>query len=225
MPELVEGLLDQDGIKQILIVRWWAFMRARGDRELRKCARAAALVVPVSKSLAMGARLLSGRRPVRHLPFDFVIRLLGALEDRKRSIYLLGGNPEMLRTVEQNLRETFPGMRCVGRYTGMFSSSIEGDIITAIRKAEPDLLLLGTGVPAADKWVSRHRSELPACIALSSPETFAIFAERRRRTSRTAFKRGTDFVPDLLRRPWRLLRFPVFIWYLVLLLVFRLFRL
>jgi N-acetylglucosaminyldiphosphoundecaprenol N-acetyl-beta-D-mannosaminyltransferase len=224
MPEIAEELLARTDLKQVMLVRWWDFMKIRANRELRVCARKAALVVPVSKSLAAGARFLTHARPERHLPFSLVIRLLGALEDRKKSIYILGGNPEMLRTVEQNLRETFPGLRCVGRYTGLFSAAVETDIITAISKAQPDLLLLGSGVPGSDRWIHRHRAALGSCIALSSPETFAIFAERRKRTSKSAFRRGTDFLPNLLRRPWRILRFPVFVWYVFLLLIFRVFR-
>lgn len=225
MPDVFAHLLDQPGVNQIVMLRWWDFMRARSDREYRRCLTDAALCIPVSRSITVGARFLHHVRPARHLPFDFTIRLLGALEDSGRSIYLLGGTPTTLRTVEQNLRETFPGVRFVGRYTGYFGPEVEADIITAIRKADPDLILLGGGIAAGDKWVARHRSELGSCVALYSPETFDIFADRRTRTSRTAFRRGTDFIPGLLRRPWRILRLPAFLWYLLLLLVFRVFRL
>lgn len=225
MPEVFEALLEEEGVSQIVMLRWWDFMRARRQREFGQCVRRAALSIPVSKSIVAGARFLRHRRPARHLPFDFTIRLLGALEDRTRSIYLLGGTTERLRTVEQNLRQTFPGLRCVGRYTGYFSRAVESDIITAIRKAQPDLVLLGGGVPAGDKWIYRNRESLGNCIALCSVETFEIFAERRQRTSRTAFKRGLDFLPALFRRPWRVLRFFVYLWYLFLLLVFKMFRL
>lgn len=225
MPEVFAALLDDPKLSQIRLLRWWDFMRVRRDRELRQCTRDAALSLPVSKSIVAGARFLRHKRPTRHLPFDLTIRLLGALEDNQKSIYIVGGTPESLRTVEQNLRETFPGLRFVGRYTGYFGHAIQSDILTAIGKAEPDFILVGGGVPAADKWISRNRNALGSAIALCSSEVFDIFAEKRSRTSRAAFRRGTDFIPDLFRRPWRLLRLLVYIWYLVLLLVFKIFRL
>ena len=225
IPEVVEALLAEEGVSQIVLLRWWDFMRARANRELRRCVIDASLSIPVSRSIVAGARFLRKRRPPRHLPFDLTIRLLGALEDRQKSIYVLGGGTQALRTVEQNLRETFPNLRFVGRYTGNFSKPVEADIITAIRKAGPDLLLIGSGVPGGDRWVSRHRSELGAGIALQCSEAFEIFAERRQRTSRTAFRRGTDFLPGLFRRPWRALRFFVFLWYLIMLVVAKIFRL
>lgn len=222
---VIDRLSTQDKVAQIVLVRWWDFMRARRDREYRACLREADLVLPVSRSIVAAARFLRGTRPPRYMPFDFVIRALGALEDRGRSIYLLGGSAPSLRTVEQNLRETFPGLRFVGRYTGNYGRQLESDIITAIRKATPDFVLIGPGVPAGDRWVSRHRPQLCGSIFLSAPDVFDIFAERRRRGSRTAFRRGLDFIPDLFRRPWRLLRFFVYLWFLVLLLVFKVFRL
>jgi N-acetylglucosaminyldiphosphoundecaprenol N-acetyl-beta-D-mannosaminyltransferase len=225
MPEVFAALLADDQLSQIRLLRWWDFMRARRDRELRRCTQDAVLSLPVSKSIVAGARFLRQKRPVRHLPFDLVIRLLGALEDQNRSIYILGGGPESLRTVEQNLRETFPGLRFVGRYTGYFGKKVEADILTAIRKAEPDFLIAGPGVPAGDKWISRNSDSLGSAIAVCSPEAFDIFAEKRSRTSRTAFRHGTDFLPDFFRRPWRVLRLFVYVWYLILLLVFRTFRL
>jgi N-acetylglucosaminyldiphosphoundecaprenol N-acetyl-beta-D-mannosaminyltransferase len=222
--EIVDLLLAEECVCQIMLFRWWDFMRARADRELRQCARESKLSIPVSKSVVFGARFLRKQHPPRHLPFDFTIRLLGALEDKHRSVYILGGSPDNLRTVEQNLRETFPGLRFVGRYSGYYNKMVESDIITAIRKAGPDLIVLGGGIAAGQKWVSRHRKELAPCITLYSPETFEIFAEKRQRTSRVAFQRGLDFLPGFLRRPWRILRLPVFLWYLFLLLVFKVFR-
>ena len=225
IPSAVDSLVAKNDVAQIVLIRWWDFMRARRDREYRACLREADLVLPVSRTVAWAAKSLRGIRPERYMPFDFVIRLLGALEDRGRSIYLLGGTPQSLRTVEQNLRETFPGLKIVGRYTGGYGRQVEADIITAIRKSIPDFVLIGPGVPARDRWVSRHRSQLSPSIFLYSADVFDVFAERRQRGSRTAFRRGLDFVPELLRRPWRALRFFVYLWFLLVFGVFRIFRL
>lgn len=220
----VDQLVAKGETAQIVLIRWWDFMRARRDREYRACLRDADLVLPVSKSVVFAARVLRRSRPPRYMPFDFIIRVLGALEERGRSVYILGGTAASLRTVEQNLRETFPGLRFVGRYTGKYAKQVESDIITAIRKADPDFVLVGPGAPAGDRWVSRHRSQLSSSIFLYSGEVFDVFAERRRRGSRLTFQRGLDFVPELFRRPWRLLRSLVYLWFLLTLGVFKLFR-
>jgi N-acetylglucosaminyldiphosphoundecaprenol N-acetyl-beta-D-mannosaminyltransferase len=219
----VDRLAEKDDVAQVVLIRWWDFMRARRDKEYRACLRDADLVLPVSKSIVFAARLLRRKRPTRYMPFDLVIRVLGALEERGRTVYILGGSAPALRTVEQNLRETFPGLRFVGRYTGNYGRQVEADIITAIRKTSPDLVLIGSGTPSGDRWVSRHRSELSPSVFLYSSEVFDVFSERRSRGSRTAFRRGLDFLPELVRRPWRVARFLVYLWFLFTLGVFKLF--
>jgi N-acetylglucosaminyldiphosphoundecaprenol N-acetyl-beta-D-mannosaminyltransferase len=212
-----------DASEQVVLLRWWDFMRARRNREFRACV-GHALSIPVSRSIAMAGRFLAGKRPTRYMPFDFVIRVLTSLEERGQSLYIFGGTGPAIRVVERNLRETFPGLRIVGRYAGYYQRQMEPSIITAIRKASPDLLLVGPGVPGRDLWSYRNRKNLATGLSLFSAEVFDIFSERRKRASRTAFRRGLDFLPDLVRRPWRMLRAFVYVWFLVLLLVFRALR-
>ena len=225
LPETIGSLVAKDEPAQLVLLRWWEFMRARRDREYRACLKKSDVVVPVSRSLVGAARFLRGVRPIRYMPFNFVIRVLAALEDSGGSVYILGGVTGALRTVEQNLRETFPGLRFVGRFTGFYSRRVEQDIITAIRKANPNFVLLGPGTPAGDRWFARHREQLGNGIFLYAPDVFDVFSDRRSRGSDVAFRRGLDFLPELFRKPWRLLRFPVYLWFLLTLVIFRVFRL
>lgn len=208
--------------EQIVLMRWWDFMRARRNRTYRSCARDA-LSIPVSRSVVMAARFLTRTTPSRYMPFDLVVQLLTSMEERSQSIYILGGTGSAIRVAERNIRETFPGLRIVGRYSGFYPREMEPSIITAIRKASPDLLLVGPGVRGKDLWIRRHRAYLGGRLALFSGEVFDIFSERRQRTSRKAFRKGLDFVPEFVRRPWRILRFFVYLWFLLVLLIFRIF--
>lgn len=219
---VAQNRIGSDEPEQIVLLRWWDFMRARRNRNYRSCVRDA-LSVPVSRSIAMAARFLTRTDPPRYMPFDLVVRLLTSMEERSQSLYILGGSGAAIRVVERNVRETFPGLRIVGRYAGFYPKEMEPSIITAIRKASPDLLLVGPGVSGNDLWIRRNRAHLGAKLSLYSGEVFGIFSERRQRTSRTAFRRGLDFVPDLLRRPWRVLRFFVYLWFLLFLIVYRVF--
>jgi len=224
LPEIIGSLLANNRRNQIVLIRLRDLMRARRDREFRKLLVDAALVIPITKGIVRGARFLQHSEPVRYMPFDFVIRLLGILEERRSSLYLLGMERKNLRVVEQNLRETFPGIRMVGRYNGFYPREVEIDIITAIKKASPDFLLAGNGISGRNKWIYRHRDEFHPGIYLWSGEVLDMFADRRRKPSRRSFQRGWDEFPDIIRRPWRLLRGFMYLWYAVLLLVYRIFR-
>jgi len=219
--QVAEQMTKGEDTHQIVLLRLWDFMRARMDREYNRCVRQASLVIPVSRGIVSGARFLRRNPPHRYLPFDFVIQLLGALENRHRSVYVIGGQKNYLQNAEQNLRHTFPGLRFVGRYTGYFDNDIERDILLAVKKASPDLLLMGPGLKARDKWFFRHRAQIVAAIALWSSECFDVFSERRNRPSRKSFQSGTEVIPELLRHPWRILRGFVYLYYGILLLIHR----
>ena len=54
---------------------------------------------------------------------------------------------------EKNVRDTFPGLKIVGRYVGYYPKQDEDDIVQAIFKSQPSLVLVSDGIK--DKNVSQ----------------------------------------------------------------------
>ena len=221
LPSVIAALLAEPGRNQIVFLRTWDLMRARRSRAVRLMLRNAALVIPVSRGIQRGARFLLRRVPERYHPFDFVIRMLNVVEEKRASLYLLGLKRKDIVLVEGNIRRTFPGIALVGRYNGYYPSSVEPDIIMAIKKAAPSVLLAGPGVPRRDRWINDRKSQLHPGIYVWSAEVLEILADRRQRPPRKSFERGTDTLADAVRRPWRILRLFVYAWYGLLLLAYR----
>ena len=74
------------------------------------------------------------------------------MESHYKSLYLLGGHKKSLMQAERNVRETFPNLAIVGRYVGYYPRSIEPDIVQAIYKASPSLVLLSEGIKEKNLW-------------------------------------------------------------------------
>lgn len=221
LPSVVESIASSKDIGQVVFLRLWDLIRARRSREFRACLEAAALVIPVSIGIVRGARFLKKPVPPRYMPFEFVVRALGALEPRNRSVYVIGGDQKTVTTVEHNVKRTFPGVRLVGRYSGLYPRSVEADILTGIKKAAPNLVFAGRGLRGKNLWIHRHRASFHGGMFLWSSEVFDQFADKARRPSRRSFQNGTDFWPSFFRRPWRVLRVPVYLWYCLVLVVHR----
>jgi len=207
---------------QIILLSLWDLMRARRPGEFRTMVMGASLVLPISLSITKGARFLRRQEPVRYTPFDFIVRLLSALERRGRSVYLLGSTRSVIQKAESNVKATFPGLRVVGRYAGRYPKSIESSIIEAVRKSTPSLLLVGTGVPGRERWIPRNLSRFNSGIYLWCSDLFEVLASRRRRASSALSRRGLDWMPYIVRRPWKVYRAFIYLWYCILLLVARL---
>lgn len=222
LADAVEYMLSTESYHHFVFLSTWDLLRARRNPRYRQYVRNSALSVPASPALVRAARFL--RRPQLHFytPFDFVVRLLGVLEARGRSVYLLGGDKSQLHKVEQNVKLTFPGIRIVGRYTGYYPAEFERNIVTAIKKASPDLLLVGPGIPGRDLWIFTHRKLFNPGTAVASAEVFDIFGDRRRRSAKTPGSRALEAAKTLIQKPWRVLRAPVYVWFGLILVATRL---
>ncbi|GHT73327.1 UDP-N-acetyl-D-mannosamine transferase [Spirochaetia bacterium] len=223
LPDIIIDLLKSKDGGNIVLLSLWDLLRARRNGEYRTYIQEASLVIPISRSLVSGARFLTGKTPIRYMPFDFVVSVLTILEKREYSIYLLGGKQRILKKTEKNVRSTFPRVRIVGRYIGGFRRQEEATLLEAIRKAAPSLLLVGKGVRGKEKWIARNHGSLNQGFRLWCSDLFDIFAERKKRPSRAVFDRGLEWVGYCFQKPIRFLRIFPYFYYKYLLVFYRLF--
>jgi N-acetylglucosaminyldiphosphoundecaprenol N-acetyl-beta-D-mannosaminyltransferase len=215
---VLDLLRREDSGKNIVLLSVRDLLRARRQGDYRDFVTGAALVVPISQCLVSGARFLTGKTPVRYMPFDFVVKLLSILELREETVYLLGGKPATLRKAEHNVRQTFPHIRVIGRFPATFRKQDEDTLLLSIRKCAPALLLVGDRVRGRERWLSRNNGRLPKGLRLWVSDMFEIFAEKRKRPSRFAFDHGMEWVGYCLQKPFYLFRVFSLIRYKLLLL-------
>jgi N-acetylglucosaminyldiphosphoundecaprenol N-acetyl-beta-D-mannosaminyltransferase len=221
---LIFQLLAEEKEQNIVLLSLWDLLRARRNAEYRDYVKQATLVIPISKSIVSGIRFLLGKQAVRYMPFDFVISLLRTLENYEFSSYFLGGKKRILAKIDKNIRETFPGLRIVGRYPGSFRRQDEATIIEAIRKASPALLLVSKGVRGGERWIARNGKRLGKGLRLWCSDLFEVFAERKRHPSRISFELGLEWIGYCLHNPVKLLRIFPFFYYNILLLIYKIFK-
>ncbi len=224
LEEAVLELLTREGPQHIMLVNLWDVLRAKYRSEYRAMMMSAALVIPTSRSLIRGAVFLKKTKPVRYQPFVFIISTLGVLEKYRKNLYLLGARPQSLIKAEKNVRSTFPGLSLVGRFSGYYHKTMERNILTAINKAHPALVIVGDGIPYGQRWVHRNRGNLHSGLFIWDADVLDIFSERKRRVSEKTFERGWEYFPQILKNPSRIFRIFQYLWYNLLLLFYRLFR-
>ncbi len=218
---VVRAIAGNETKNQIILLNFTEFMRCRRDPERQRMLKEAALVLPTSKALVRGIRFLKRGESVRQMPFEFVIRFLAILENINGSIYILGSKNRELNISSGNLRDSFPGLRIVGRHAGFFDQEIEEDVVMAIQKATPTLLLAGGGLKGKDRWILRRKKNFHPGIYLWCGECFDIFCGKAKRLSRAQWERGLYLIPQFIKNPFKLLQFFVRLYYNLLLLVYR----
>jgi N-acetylglucosaminyldiphosphoundecaprenol N-acetyl-beta-D-mannosaminyltransferase len=224
LPDIILELLNSEKGGNIVLLSLWDLLKARRNGEYRSFVTGASLVIPISKSLAGGARFLTGKTPIRYMPFDFVVSVLTILEKREFSAYLLGGKQKILKKTEKNIRQTFPHLRVVGRYPGGFKRQEEATLLQAIRKAAPSLLLVGKGVKGGERWIARNSDQLNRGLRLWCSDLYDVFAERKKRPSRGVFENGLEWIGFCFRNPLLIFRFFAYLHYKFLLLIYKFFK-
>ncbi len=227
-PEHLESavleLLERQGPKQIVFLSIWNLLKARHKGEFQNCIKNADLIIPISKSILKGASFLKKEIPVRYNPFDAVINIMSVLDSHFKSIYLLGSTSQTLRMAEQNVHETFPTLRIVGRYHGYHPKTMEDVIVQSIFKTSPALVLMSEGIKEKNLWAYKRREKFSTSIFLYYKEAMGIFSKRVKRISETTFRRGHEVFHEVVRNPLKIFLIFPYIWYGFLLLAYRLFK-
>lgn len=221
--EILE-LLAKPGTKQIVFLSVWGLLKARHKGEFAESVKNADLIIPISKSILNGAKFLKKEIPVRYNPFNAVISILSILDSHFKTLFLFGSRYQTLKIAEKNVRDTFPSLHIVGRSTGFYSKNKEADIIKAIYKASPSLVLLSEGISEKDSWAYKRRNQFASSIFLYYKDAFGIFSKRVKRVSEKTFNKGNEIFSEILKNPFKIFLIFPFMWYLFLLLWYKLFK-
>lgn len=221
LEEILRQMLSDKEKHQIVLLDIWGFLKARGHGLYSRMVHESSLVLPISKMILRGARFLKRDVPFRPLPFELIINLLGILERLNQSVYLLGARAKCLNTIAGNLRTSFPTLRIVGRHTGFFRKDREQDILLAIKKASPSLLLAGYGLHGKELWLFENKQHFAPGITLWNGDCLDIFCGKKEKPSKKSWEKGTYFIPDLFKHPWRIFRGFAYLGYYFLLIVHR----
>ncbi|GMO51704.1 MAG: WecB/TagA/CpsF family glycosyltransferase [Treponemataceae bacterium] len=192
----IQELLLKVGPRQIIFLSVWDLLKARGKNDFAQTVKNADLVIPISKSIVKGAVFLNQTAPERYNPFEAIISILYTLDAQNRSLYILGGKKKVLMEAERNVRATFPSLRIVGCYIGHYPQSMENDIISAIRKASPSVILLSEGIPDKKNWYYRRRAFFSnsftkeSSIFVHYPEAVGVFSKNRQTCLQHGFRQG-----------------------------------
>lgn len=219
--DILESMIEDGNSHQIIFLSFQDFFRARRNGEFRDAVLSASMVLPLSRRLIRAAGFTRQARPVMYKPFELIIRIFGLCERKRKSAYLLGSTKKRMQISQKNLRDSFPGLNFVGRYSGFYDKQLEENIVLAIKKSSPTFLLAGRGLKGRDLWLYRHRKNIEPSIMLWNRHCYEIFAGKRRKPSYSGFSLFIKAILKSIVMPWRILNLFRFPFYIILLMIER----
>lgn len=122
-------------------------------------------------------------------------------------VYLLGDVNDVNAAAAQAIARDYPDMVVAGRHHGFFDLDDPADVLADIRRAAPQLLLVGFGNPLQEKWIAENRDALAVPVVAGVGGLFGFWAGTRTRASGFTRRIGMEWIDILLREPHKARRY------------------
>lgn len=151
------------------------------------------LVYADGAAVVLLARVAGARMINRSATTDIGIPVICAVAERlgrPARVALLGGPPGLAERAGTALaRQASTAIV----YTGDGYFTDERAPIDALTQAEPDVIVVGLGMPKEALWVTQHKHELPPAIIMTCGGWFGFLAEEERRAPALLQRAGLEW--------------------------------
>lgn len=168
----------------------------------------------------LAAQLTGQSLPHRFTPPDFMDQICEASALHGWKIFFLGARPGVAQRAANRMSEIFPDLK-IKSHDGYFNQSRESlenrSVITDINHFQPQILIVGFGMPLQEKWISENIEVLDVNIAFPAGALFDYLSGEIWRAPRWVTNNGLEWLARLLvepRRLWKryIIGIPLFLW-------------
>lgn len=156
----------------------------------------------------LGAKILGHNTPPRMTWADFAWDLATLCEQHDFSLFFLGAKPGIAEEAATKLKTKHPNLRFVGLRDGYFDktkgSAENTAVIHHINTAQPDILVIGFGMPLQEKWLSQNWDDLDVPVTLTGGAVFDYISGELTRPPQWMTDNGLEWLGRMLIEPRRL---------------------
>ncbi|MDR1066971.1 MAG: WecB/TagA/CpsF family glycosyltransferase [Clostridiales bacterium] len=188
-------------------------MSAWKDAEFRDILNKADLILPDGIGIIM-ASFFYRRKITRRVGGCDIVQELFKTAEKPLRVYFLGAAPGVCALAKENVEKKYRNISVVGFNDGYFDYEKEKLIIAEIQSLKPDMLLVGIGFPKQEKWIARHKNELPVRLSIGVGGTLDVLAGAVKRAPKIFRSVGAEWLYRLISQPSRykrMSRLPVFL--------------
>ena len=199
----VKELLEGNHCSMVTTPNTEIVMAATNDRELLEVLSKSDLCIPDGIGLIYASRIQKLGLTARVTGVDLMKKILEYSNTLEKSIYILGGKPNVAQLACENIKNTFSSIQVLGFHDGYFSQEDEKKIIQEINEAKPDILFVALGAPRQEKWIYQHKKNLNVKVAMGVGGCVDIWAGTAKRAPDVFQRLGMEWFYRLMKEPWR----------------------
>ena len=154
-------------------------MEAQADPEFAAVVNGADLATADGMPIRNSIRRFAGVDQERVAGNDLMPAVMEAAEKEGLSIYLQGGEQQVLDTIILKAGQLFPNLRVAGSYSPPFREATSEERAAEVERiitSEANIVLVSLGCPRQEKWMAAMKGKVPA-VMLGVGGAFLLFAE------------------------------------------------
>lgn len=156
------------------------------------------------EGVRFGAYLLGEHIPERITLSYYINDLASAAVAHNLNIFLLGGTQAVAELAAKRLKELYPTIKLSGYHHGYFSERENNSVINMINATQPDILLLGMGVPKQEEWTKENFDKLNAKIIWMGGGFLDTLSGKIKRCPQWLSEIGFEWLFRFIQEPRRL---------------------
>ena len=194
-------------------------MTAHQDPDFAVLSNDADLATPDGMPLVWTLRRLGITEASRVCGPSLTPRLFDMASKAGVPIGLYGGTPEVLKDLERTIASQWPDLEIAYSYSPPFrelTPEEDHEVVAAIKESGARILFVGIGCPKQEKWMARHKPELPL-VQVGVGAAFDLLAGHKKQAPAAFQNNGLEWLYRLASEPRRLWRRyvrqnPRFVW-------------
>lgn len=182
-----------------------AVSMVRNDESFRENFSKADIIHADGQPVVIASRLLTDTPiPERTATTDFIHDAAIKARENNLRFFLFGSTEEVNAACAEKLRESYPGLKIVGRRHGYFSQDQEAEIVEEINAADADVVWVALGVPKEYEFCVRNREKIRAGWLVTAGGCFNFVCGDYRRAPEWMQTMSLEWLYRLWREPKRL---------------------
>ena len=206
--DCIEYFIQEQRSARVYFLNAHCYNVSATDQAYRTAIHAADLMLPDGVGVLWGAGQLGLPHTENLNGSDFIPLLCQEMPRRRGElkIFLLGAKPGVAARAGRQLEKDYPGVRVVGVQDGYFDPANTHAVISQINGTEPDVVLVGMGVPTQELWIHRNAPDLKTGAVFAIGGLFDFLAGEVRRAPVKVRQMGLEWAWRMTMEPTRLWR-------------------
>ena len=144
--------------------------------------------------------------PERFTAPDWLMTVGQHWSDKGYSIYWLGAREGIAQIASEKYHSKFPGIKIAGYHHGYFEKQgpASDEVVEKVNAANPDILIVGFGTTAQEKWITENFDRVNASIVMATGAGIDYIAGTLARGPKWMTDNGLEWLARLIIEPRRL---------------------